>query len=355
MIGALPPGLMGSSPVLRPALAVTACLSTVIGLTASISFASSPIKISGSSTVYPITQAAIKGFQSTSAGKKIQFALSETGSSAGLRQFCNGNIPLANASRPISSKELKRCSNNGIHFIELPIAFDAITVVVNPANNWANSLTVSELSRLWNKKAQGKVKTWNQVNLDYPTSEIKLCGPGKQSGTFDVFNKTINGSKKNSRADYFASEDDNDLVKCVATNKQALAYFGYSYYKNNTSRLKAVKIINPKGAPTLPSVKTVQNEKYQPLSRPLFLYVNDKQLRSNKAFRTFISYYLRNLSRLVKQSNYIPLPDSTYRLVDSKMYRHILGTSFGGDLPVGLTIGQAIDRSFDQHKTKDHR
>lgn len=355
MIGGLPPGLMGSSPVLRPALAVTACLSTVIGLSAGISFASSTIKISGSSTVYPITQAAIKGFQSTSDGKNVQFALSETGSSAGLRQFCNGNIPLANASRPISSKELKRCSNNGIHFIELPIAFDAITVVVNPANNWANSMTVGELSRLWNKQAQDKVNTWNQVNLDYPASAIKLCGPGKQSGTFDVFNKTINGSKKNSRTDYFASEDDNDLVKCVASNKEALAYFGYSYYKNNTSRLKAVKIVNSKGMPTSPSVKTVQNEKYQPLSRPLFLYVNDKQLRSNKAFRTFILYYLRNLAKLVKKSNYIPLPDSTYRLVDSKMYRHILGTSFGGDLPVGLTIGQAIDRSFDQHKTKDHR
>ena len=216
-------------------------------------------------------------------------------------------------------------------------------------------MTVGELSRLWNKQAQDKVNTWNQVNLDYPASAIKLCGPGKQSGTFDVFNKTINGSKKNSRTDYFASEDDNDLVKCVASNKEALAYFGYSYYKNNTSRLKAVKIVNSKGMPTSPSVKTVQNEKYQPLSRPLFLYVNDKQLRSNKAFRTFILYYLRNLAKLVKKSNYIHLSDSTYRLVDSKMYRHILGTSFGGDLPVGLTIGQAIDRSFDQHKTKDHR
>ena len=148
---------------------------------------------------------------------------------------------------------------------------------------------------------------------------------------------------------------DNELVKCVADNRQALAYFGYAYYKNNTDKLKAVKIVNPKDNAVMPSVKSVQNEKYRPLSRPLFLYINDHSLRKNKPFRQFISYYLRNISSLVTTSNYIPLPDATYRLVDSKKYRHILGTSFGGNLPVGLTIGQAIDRSFDQHKTEYHR
>lgn len=193
------------------------------------------------------------------------------------------------------------------------------------------------------------------MNLDYPDRAIKLCGPGQDSGTFDVFNKTINGAKTNSRTDYLASEDDNDLVKCVADHPQALAYFGYAYSKNNTDRLKAVKVINPKDNAVLPSIKSVQNEKYRPLYRPLFLYVNDQSLRNNKPFRQFISYYLRNISTLVSTSNYIHLPDSTYRLVESKKYRHILGTSFGGNLPVGLTIGQAIDRSFDQHKTEYHR
>ena len=170
-----------------------------------------------------------------------------------------------------------------------------------------------------------------------------------------MFNKTINGSKANSRTDYLASEDDNELVKCVANNKEGLAYFGYAYYKNNTNKLRAIKIVNPKDQAVMPSLKSVQNERYRPLSRPLFLYVNDNQLRTNKAFRQFISFYLKNISVLVSKSNYIPLPDATYRLVESKKYRHILGTSFGGDLPVGLTIGQAIDRSFDQHKTKFHR
>ena len=346
---------MGSRSVLRPLFAATAGVSAAIGLSTTAAGGANTIRISGSSTVYPITKAAIKEYQATRSGKAVGFELKETGSSAGFRQFCRGNIPLTNASRPISAKELKTCANNGINFIELPIAFDAITVVVNPGNTWAKTLTVNELSRLWNRKAQGKINRWSQVNLDFPDAKIKLCGPGKDSGTFDVFNKTINGSKANSRTDYLASEDDNDLVKCVANNKEGLAYFGYAYYKNNTNKLKAVKIINPKDQAVMPSLKSVQNERYRPLSRPLFLYVNDNQLRTNKAFRQFIGFYLKNISSLVSKSNYIPLPDATYRLVESKKYRHILGTSFGGDLPVGLTIGQAIDRSFDQHKTEFHR
>ena len=346
---------MGSRSVLRPLFAATAGVSAAIGLSTTAAGGADTIRISGSSTVYPITKAAIKEYQATRSGKAVGFELKETGSSAGFRQFCRGNIPLTNASRPISAKELKTCANNGINFIELPIAFDAITVVVNPGNTWAKTLTVNELSRLWNRKAQGKINRWSQVNLDFPDAKIKLCGPGKDSGTFDVFNKTINGSKANSRTDYLASEDDNDLVKCVANNKEGLAYFGYAYYKNNTNKLKAIKIINPKDQAVMPSLKSVQNERYRPLSRPLFLYVNDNQLRTNKAFRQFIGFYLKNINSLVSKSNYIPLPDATYRLVESKKYRHILGTSFGGDLPVGLTIGQAIDRSFDQHKTKFHR
>ena len=345
---------MGSRFTLRSFL-VIAGFSAVVGVSGSAANGADTIRISGSSTVFPITKAAIQGYRTTTRGKSVDFDIKETGSTAGFREFCNGNIPLANASRPISGKELKRCADNGINFIELPIAFDAITVVVNPANNWARSMTVNELSRLWNKTAQGTINRWNQVNLDYPDRAIKLCGPGQDSGTFDVFNKTINGSKTDSRTDYLASEDDNDLVKCVADHPQALAYFGYAYFKNNTDKLKAVKVINPKDNAVLPSVKRVQNEKYRPLSRPLFLYVNDQSLRNNKPFRQFISYYLRNISTLVSTGNYIPLPDSTYRLVESKKYRHILGTSFGGNLPVGLTIGQAIDRSFDQHKTEYHR
>lgn len=332
----------------------SACL---LGLATSISASSAAevISIKGSSTVYPITNRAIQQFKATSQGRSEQFSLEETGSSAGLRAFCAGNIPLANASRPISAKEIKACAANNIRFIELPIAFDAITVVVNKNNKWATALTTKELSRLWNKKATGRVNRWNQVNHDFPSDSIKLCGPGKDSGTYDIFNKAINGSLTNSRTDYTASENDNVLVDCVISNKNALAYFGFGYYKNNSSNLKALKIVNPTGNPVAPSVVNVQKELYQPLSRPLFLYVNDRVLTNNKNFRNFVSFYLRRAEALVKEANYIPLPSRTYRLVESKLYRHILGSSFSGTIPVGLTIGQVLERSFDQHKKPAYR
>ena len=241
---------MESRSALRSILAL-AGLSAVIGLTSSSAYGADIIRISGSSTVFPITKAAIQGYRTTAKGKPVDFDVKETGSTAGFRAFCSDNISLANASRPISSKELKLCADNGINFIELPIAFDANTVVVNPGNNWARSITVNELSRLWNKNAQGTINRWNQV---------KLCGPGQDSGTFDVFNKTINGAKTNSRTDYFASKDDNDLVKCVADNRNALAYFGYAYFKNNADKLKANKNVSPKDNAVIPSVKSVQNE-----------------------------------------------------------------------------------------------
>ena len=313
------------------------------------------IAIAGSSTVYPVTSLAIKKFRDTSQGDKISFNLRATGSSAGFRDFCSNKIPLANASRPISSKEIKACQQNGVNFIELPIAFDAITVVANQSNGWLNSLTPSELSRLWSKASQGKVSSWNQVNLDFPDKQIKLCGPGKDSGTFDIFNKAINKSTTNSRTDYKSSEDDNVIVNCVANNSNALGYFGFSYFLNNRSKLKAIRIVNSKGNAILPSVAAVQKEIYQPLSRPLFLYVNDRSLRNNTSLRNFITYYLRNVEQLVTQANYIPLQNATYRLVDSKLYRHILGTSFGGKIPVGLTIGQILQTSFDVHKKPQFR
>lgn len=337
---------------LRPSFFL-ASFALVSSLSAAASAAG--LSIAGSSTVYPITSLAIKKFNETSQGKNVSFSLRSTGSSAGFREFCSNKIPLANASRPISAKEIIACQRNGVKFIELPIAFDAITVVANKSNRWLNSLTPSELSRLWSKASQDKVQTWNQVNLDFPDKQIKLCGPGKDSGTFDIFNKAINKSKANSRTDYKSSEDDNVIVNCVANNPNALGYFGFSYFLNNQSKLKAIRIVNGKGNAILPSLAAVQKEIYQPLSRPLFLYVNDRSLRNNTSFRNFITYYLRNVEQLVTQANYIPLQSATYRLVDSKLYRHILGTSFAGKIPVGLTIGQILQTSFDVHKKPQFR
>ena len=313
------------------------------------------LSVAGSSTVYPITSLAIQKFNDTNQGKDVSISLRSIGSSAGFREFCQNKIPLANASRPINATEIKACQKNGINFIELPIAFDAITVVTNKSNRWLSSLTPSELSRLWSRDSQGKITRWNQVNLDFPSTPIKLCGPGRDSGTYDIFNKAINNSPANSRTDYKSSENDNIIVNCVANNINSLGYFGFAYFMNNQSKLKAIRIVNNNGSPIFPSISAVQKELYQPLSRPLFLYINDRALRKNNAFRNFVQFYMRNIEQLVKQAKYIPLKTTTYRLVDSKLYRHILGTSFGGDIPVGLTISQVLQMSFDIHKKPQFR
>lgn len=314
------------------------------------------IRITGSSTVFPLAQEAIRAYETSQDARRVTFQLQEVGTTAGLRSFCQGEVQIANASRPISSEELQRCRANGVMFIELPIAFDALTVVVNRKNAWATQITTRELNRLWGRAAQGRINRWNQVNLDWPEQPIRLCGPGDQSGTFDYFNKAINGSPTNSRSDYQSSEDDHVILRCVRDDAGALGYFGFAYYKTNTRDLKALAIVNgTTGVAVAPSVSAVQANSYVPLSRPLFLYVNDKELRQNDALRDFTLYTVGNGLSLVEKAGYIPLPSSTYQLVESKLYNHVLGTSFGGDLPVGLSIGEALRRSFAENRRPGFR
>lgn len=341
------------SAVLAPLLPALAAL--LASCAADAPQGAAPISISGSSTVFPIIERAVDGYRKTERGRDVQVELSEVGTSGGLRQFCAGEIPIANASRPISSKELKACAENGITFIELPLAFDALTVVVNSGNSWASEISTAELARTWSKDAQGKVKTWKQINPAWPDRPLRLCAPGSDSGTFDYFNEAINGDKTNARTDVESSEDDNVLVACAAGDANAMAYFGFAYYQANAERLKALAIAPEGGQPVLPSVQTVQNGSYKPLSRPLFVYVNDKQMRANDEIRSFVGFTVGNGLKLVEQAGYIPLPADTYRLVESKLYRHILGTSFGGDLPVGLSIGEALRTSFDATRKPEFR
>jgi phosphate transport system substrate-binding protein len=310
------------------------------------------LRIGGSSTVFPILKEAIRSFRAE--GNKTPIDLQESGSSDGFRRFCAGQLEIANASRPINSKELKACASKGIRFIELPIAFDALTIVVHPANTWARQITPKELARLWGRQAEGKITSWHDVNRDWPKRPIKLCGPGKDSGTFDYFNKAINGAADNSRRDYASSEDDNIIVSCVAQNPNALGYFGFSYYKANQNRLRALAIVTPSG-PVSPSLANVQSGRYQPLSRPLFLYVNDKALASRPDVQKFTTFTVRNGLRFVEAAGDIPLSASTYRLVESKLYKRITGSSFSGDLPVGLSIGEVLRRSFDANKLPQFR
>ena len=314
-----------------------------------------PIRISGSSTVYPILQASISAFRQTAPGKGVSVSLKETGSSAGFRDLCSGRVEISNASRPINAKELKACADKGIRFIEVPLAFDALSVVVHSDNTWANTISPQQLSLLWNRNAQGRINNWNQVNPAWPKRPIKLCGPGADSGTFDYFNKVINGDEDNSRRDYTASEDDTVVVNCVAKDPQALGYLGYGWFRSNAGQLKALAVVNPKGKAVQPSVQSVLQGKYQPLSRVLFVYVSDQALGQSPDVRNFTTFLVRNSPSLVAQANYIPLPESTIRVVETKLYRRVLGTSFGGELPVGLTIGDALQRSFDQHKRPEFR
>ena len=310
------------------------------------------IRVGGSSTVFPIMAEAIKAYRA--AGNNSKIDLKESGTSAGFKRFCAGQLEIANASRPINSKELKACASNRINFIELPIAFDALSIVVNPANTWAKQISTKELALLWGRQAEGKIQRWNAVNQAWPDRPIKLCGPGKDSGTYDYFNKAINGSDDNSRQDYAASEDDNLIVKCVAKNPNALGYFGLSYYEANRNKLRALAVATPAGA-VKPSVINVQEGRYQPLSRPLFIYINGKAFAGNPDVQKFTTFTLRIGLRLATKAGAIPLPASTYRLVESKLYKQITGSSFGGDLPVGLSIGEALRRSFDAGKLPQFR
>lgn len=310
--------------------------------------------INGSSTLLPFTQAAIRAFAGKAKAQGVQFTAKATGTSAGLREFCKGGSSVAAASRPINSAELKACDSRGVRFLELPVAYDAITVVVAKTNSWAQQISTAELRRLWNREAQGRILRWKQVNPTWPDKPISLCGPGSDSGTFDSFNKAINGSEDNGRRDITASEDDNVLVRCVAGNPMAMGYFGYDYYQANRSSLRALAVAGSRGT-VLPSPQTVQQSRYLPLSRPLFLYVNEQALRSQPILRNFINATLQNGGRLSRQAGVIPLQDSTYRLVISKLYRNVLGSAFAGTLPLGLTVGQTLDRSFDALKKPEYR
>jgi phosphate transport system substrate-binding protein len=350
-------------PMARPyaALLLTASLALLSGCGGRVADSSgsaegaSTLTISGSSTVFPVIQKAIEAYGATARGRDVTVNLSEVGTTGGLREFCQGAIPIANASRPISTAELRACADNGVTFIELPLAFDAITVVVNGGNDWASAISTEELARTWSKQAEGKVKTWQQINGAWPDRPLRLCGPGVDSGTFDYFNEAINGDSTNSRSDVETSEDDLVIVRCVAEDPNAMGYFGFAYYQTNTERLNALAIPGPGGTPVLPSLETVQDGSYKPLSRPLFIYVNDTQMRENDTIRSFVGFTVGNGLRFVEEAGYIPLPADTYRLVEAKLYRHILGTSFGGDLPIGLTIGEALRRSFEDTRKEGHR
>ena len=295
------------------------------------------IKIDGSSTVYPVTEGVAEDFQKSKRGViKVTVGISGTG--GGFKKFCRGETDISDASRPILAKEMADCRAAGIEYFELPVAFDALTVVMNPKNNFIKQLSVEELKKIWEPAAQGKVTRWNQVNPAWPDAPIKLFGAGSDSGTFDYFTEAIVGKAKSSRGDYTASEDDNVLVQGVAQDVNAIGYFGYAYYAENQSRLRAVPIVEkPGSAAVSPSETSVLDASYQPLARPLFIYVNAKAMAKPEV-KEFVEYYMKEGARLAKEVKYVPLPLVAYKTNLEHLAKGKKGTVFGGMAEVGVTI-----------------
>jgi len=299
------------------------------------------IQVDGSSTVYPTTALVAKEFRKTASGENANIEVKFSGTSSGFKNFCAGEIDISGASRPILLEEVAACDKAGVRFIELPVAFDALTIAVNPKNNWTNNLTVAELTKMWEPAAQGKIKTWKQVRASFPNRPLALFGAGSRSGTFDYFNEVTSGKAKASRSDYTGSEDDNDTVKGVASDLNAIGYFGFSYYEANQQRLKAVAIDGGKGA-VLPSRAAVENGTYQPFSRPLLIYVNYKSAQDKRDVRAFVDFYLKNANNLVASVGSIPLPEEGYRLARVQFAKGKVGTVFEGVPQPNVTIAALL-------------
>ena len=300
----------------------------------------SSVKIDGSSTVYPITNAVAAEFKAVQ-GDKVDVKVEFSGTSGGFKKFCAGETDVNNASRPINTKEMEQCKQNGVPYIELPIAFDALTIAVHPENTWAKDITVAELKQLWEPAAEGKITKWNQIRSSWPDRPINLYGAGGESGTFDYFTEVIVGKARDSRKDYKASEDDNELVKGVSNDPNALGYFGLAYYEANLSKLKVLPVDSGKGA-IMPDRKTVEKAEYQPLSRPLFIYVNAKMAQDKPEVREFITFYITKAPNIVNTVGYIPLPEEGYRFANLHFYNSKVGTVFDGKAQINLTLGELL-------------
>ncbi|MBL8329189.1 MAG: PstS family phosphate ABC transporter substrate-binding protein [Rubrivivax sp.] len=296
------------------------------------------VKVDGSSTVFPVTEAVAEEFQKANKGLKVTVGISGTG--GGFRKFCRAETDVQNASRPILAGEIAECKKAGVQYIELPVAFDALTVVVNQRNP-LTSIAIEDLKKMWEPSAQGTVMRWNQVNPAFPDAPLALFGAGADSGTFDYFTEAVTGKSKSSRGDFTASEDDNVLVQGVSRNVNGLAFFGFAYFQENKDKLKGLPISWKGGKAVEPSEANVLNGSYQPLSRPIFIYVNAKSLAKPEV-KQFVEFYMKNAPKLVKEVKYVPLPTKAYEYNLAAVQKLRVGTKMGGENKVGLTIEQLM-------------
>jgi phosphate transport system substrate-binding protein len=304
---------------------------------------SGTIEIDGSSTTYPITEAMAEEFGDLTDGNvKVVVGISGTG--GGFKKFCAGETVISNASRPIKQKEIDLCAEAGIEYVEVPVGIDGLSVMVNPGNDFVECVTIDELHTLWRPEAEETVTKWSEVRAGWPDREVRLYGPGTDSGTFDYFTETVNGDSGASRGDFLASEDDNVLVTGIGGDPNSLGYFGYAYYSENQDRLKIVGIDGGNGCIT-PSDETINNGAYSPLSRPLFIYVRADVLEEPH-IRGFLEFYLSEGSReLISETGYIPFEDTVYGLAMAKVQGAITGAAFGGDARLSGTVEEVLRAS----------
>jgi phosphate transport system substrate-binding protein len=306
------------------------------------------VTIDGSSTVFPITDAVAHQFQKRNPVKidvKIPVGISGTG--GGFKKFCIGRIDIADASRPINRAETELCATHGVEYIEVPIAYDGLAVVVNPKNTWASDITTAELKKIWEPEAQGRVTKWSQVRADWPEKELHLYGAGGDSGTYDYFTGAIVGKEHSSRPDFRSSENDDVLVKAVAEDELALGFFGYSYLFKNPGKLKALGIDDGNASngvgPVAPSAESVRTGTYQPLSRPLFIYVNQASL-ARREVELFVGFYLSKAPSAVERVGNVPLPESAYRLAHERVIARKTGSLFPGGSQIGMPLEELLRR-----------
>ena len=296
------------------------------------------LRVDGSSTVYPISLAMAEEFSILNPDVNVSVAFSGTG--GGLGKLCSGEVDVAGASRVIRPEELAACADSGISVVELPVAADAITVVVNPANDWAECMSLEELRAIW--EPGSTVTTWSDVRTGWPDEGIVLYGPGTDSGTFDYFTEAVNHEPGATRTDFFPSEDDNVLVQGVRSDRYALGYFGFAHYVENRSQVRAVAVDAGSGC-TLPTEASIEDNTYSPLSRPLFVYVAVPSLEKSAVLR-FATFYLDDSSRgLVVGSGYVPYPEAVYEAAATRVERPVPGSAFL-DFEPGDSVLEAVGR-----------
>lgn len=307
------------------------------------------VSLDGSSTVFPISEAVAEEFQKVNPGINLTVGISGTG--GGFQKFCRGEIDIADASRPISATEIDACGKGGIEFIEMPVAYDGIAIAVNPKAGWIDTITVAELKILWAPDAQGKLTRWHQVRASWPDREIHLFGAGVDSGTYDYFTEAVTGKAKASRGDFTSSEDDNVLVQGISNDELALGFLPFAYYEANSERLKLVPVDDDQAdngaGPILPSPATIKNGTYQPLSRPVFIYIS-KKAAERPEVQKFVEFYLAHAETLVREVNYVGLGPEIYGMVSERFAQRHTGSVFSGQNTVGVTIDQLLNKERAQ-------